>query len=81
MLPSLPAYERLIYTLPDRYPSIRQSTLVVIRRGPAFAELTGVVEFEGEITLEVMGRPELCSRRHSRLQLRRESARRATILV
>jgi hypothetical protein len=53
MLPSLPDYERLIYTLPDRYPSIRQSTLVVIRRGPAFAELTGVVEFEGEIALAV----------------------------
>jgi hypothetical protein len=50
---SLPDYERLVYTLPDRYPSIRQSTLVVIRRGPAFAELTGVVEFEGEITLTV----------------------------
>ena len=50
---SLPEYERLVYTLPGRYPSIRRSTLVVIRRGPAFAELRGAVEFEGEITLTV----------------------------
>ena len=53
MLPSLPDYELLVYSLPDRYPSIRRSTLVVVRRGPAFAELTGVIEFEGEITLTV----------------------------
>jgi hypothetical protein len=53
MLPPLSEYEQLIYTLPDRYPSVRQSTLVVVRSGPAFAELTGVVEFEGEITLTV----------------------------
>lgn len=53
MLPSLPEYELQVYSLPDRYPKIRQSTLVVVRRGPAFAELTGTVEFEGEITLTV----------------------------
>jgi hypothetical protein len=53
MLPPLSEYEQLVYTLPDRYPSVRQSTLVIVRSGPAFAELTGVVEFEGEITLTV----------------------------
>ena len=53
MLPSLVEYERLMYTLPDRYPSIRQSTLVLVRRGATFAELNGVVELESEITLIV----------------------------
>lgn len=53
MLPTLSDYERLVYTLPDRYPSIRHSTLVVARHGPAFAELTGAIEFEGGITLTV----------------------------
>jgi hypothetical protein len=53
MLLSLPEYEQLVYALPDRYPSIRRSTLVVIRHGPAFAELTGVVEFKDGIVLTV----------------------------
>ena len=53
MLPSLPEYELQVYSLPDRYPKIQQSTLVVVRRGPTFAELTGTVEFEGGITLTV----------------------------
>ena len=50
---SLPEYERLVYTLQDRYPSIKRSTLVVIPRGPTFAELVGMIEFEGDITLAV----------------------------
>ncbi len=53
MLPPLSEYELLIYALPDRYPSIRQSTLVAIRHGPTFAEVTGTVEFEGGVTLTV----------------------------
>jgi hypothetical protein len=53
MLPPLPECELLIYTLPDRYPSIRQSTLVIIRHGPTFVEVSGTVEFGGEITLTV----------------------------
>ena len=51
MLPSLAEYERLIYGLPDAFPSIRRSTLVVIRHGPAFAELTGEIEFADAIVL------------------------------
>jgi hypothetical protein len=51
MLPALSDYELLIYGLPDRYPSIRQSTLVVIRHGATFAELFGSVEFEDDVTL------------------------------
>lgn len=53
MLPPLSDYELLIYTLPDRYPSIQQSTLVAIRHGPTFAEVTGTVDFEGDVTLTV----------------------------
>ncbi len=51
MLPPLSEYELLVYRLPDQYPSIRQSTLVVIRHGPTFEELVGAVEFEGDIIL------------------------------
>jgi hypothetical protein len=51
MLPPLSEYELLVYRLPDRYASIRQSTLVVIRHGPTFAELVGTVEFERSVAL------------------------------
>lgn len=53
MLPALIDYERFIYSLPDTYPSIRRSTLVVIRRGPALAEVIGTIEFDNDITLTV----------------------------
>ncbi|MEA3310470.1 MAG: DUF6516 family protein [Chloroflexota bacterium] len=41
---SLPKYERFVYTLQQRYPSICSSTLTVIRRGRAVARLTGELE-------------------------------------
>ncbi|MEA3341307.1 MAG: DUF6516 family protein [Chloroflexota bacterium] len=53
MLPSLPDYERLVYTLQKAYPSIERSTLIVIRRGPAVAELDGSLEFSNDIVLRV----------------------------
>lgn len=53
MLPILAEYERLVYGLPDAFPSIRRSTLVVIRHGPAFAEVTGEIEFDHGIVLGV----------------------------
>lgn len=53
MLPELPAYEQFIYTLQQRHPSIRHSTLVIVRHGASFAELTGIVAFADEVTLEV----------------------------
>lgn len=53
MLSSLPDYEHLVYTLQAVYPSIECSTLVVIRRGLAFAELDGSVEFDNNIVLRV----------------------------
>lgn len=53
MFPELRAYEHFIYTLPQRYQSILQSTLVLIPHGPAFAELTGVLLFDESVTLQV----------------------------
>ncbi len=53
MFPSLSDYERLVYTLQQVYPSIQRSTLVVIRRGPAFAELSGSLEFSNGVVLQV----------------------------
>ena len=41
---SLREYERFVYTLRVHYPSIRRSTLTVIRRGAAVARLTGELE-------------------------------------
>jgi len=43
-LQSLAEYERFIYTLQQRYPAIRRSTLVVIRRSRLAARLTGELE-------------------------------------
>ena len=40
----LPEYEQFVYTLQGLYPSIRRSTLTVIRRGAAVARLTGELE-------------------------------------
>jgi len=53
MLTSLPDYERLVYTLQETYPSIERSTLVVIRLGPAVAELSGSLEFANDVVLHV----------------------------
>jgi hypothetical protein len=43
-LRSLLDYENFIYTLQQRYPIIRCSTLVVIRRGATVARLSGKIE-------------------------------------
>ena len=53
MLLNIEDYEHLIYTLPEAFPSIRRSSLVVIRRGPTIAEVQGEVEFEQDIVLGV----------------------------
>ena len=53
MLPSLDEYEQLIYRLPAVYPVIRHATLVLVRHGPAFAEVAGNIEFDQGITLSV----------------------------
>ena len=53
MLPELAVYERFIYSLLAYYPFIRQSTLVLIPHGPAFAEVNGVRLFDHDIRLTI----------------------------
>jgi Family of unknown function (DUF6516) len=53
MMPDLRTYERFVYALPKHYPIIQQSTLVVIPHGAAFAELTGLLLFDHDITLHL----------------------------
>jgi len=43
------AYETFIYTLRERYSSIRLSTLVYISSGSLFGRVEGMVVFEGPI--------------------------------
>lgn len=53
---SLRDYERFVYTLQERYPSITRSTLVVVQRGRLYAELRGELSFEEERRLVVYER-------------------------
>ena len=46
-------YGALIYTLQERYPSIRHSTLVLATIGKTLAQLEGQVIFEHEVVLDV----------------------------
>jgi hypothetical protein len=42
---SLPEFESFVYTLPQQFPSILRSTLIITRRGRLLAELTGELSF------------------------------------
>lgn len=53
MLTDVRAYEQFIYSLPDRYQEILQSTLVLIPHGAAFAELAGTLLFDGDVRLTI----------------------------
>lgn len=53
---SLREYELFIYTLPQRFPGILRSTLVVSQRGRTFAELAGEVLFSEGYRLNVYER-------------------------
>jgi hypothetical protein len=53
---SLRDYEHFVYTLPQRFPRILRSTLVIAQRGPQFAELTGEVTFAQGYRLSVYER-------------------------
>ena len=46
-------YGKLIYSLQERYPSIRRCTLVLAAIGPTLAKLEGQVNFDGDIVLDV----------------------------
>jgi len=50
---SILAYENLIYNLPNEYPHIEYSTLVLKRTGPNVGEVGGTVFFEKNIRLNV----------------------------
>jgi hypothetical protein len=52
-LQSLPDYEQFVYTLQQRYTSIRHSSLTVIRRGATLARLAGTIELVGGYRLVV----------------------------
>lgn len=54
MLTSLQAYSRFIYTLPDHYPTIHHSTLVLAPMGATVASLHGELQFADEIVLRVV---------------------------
>lgn len=53
---SLREYEQFVYTLPQQFPSITRSTLVVIQRGRLFAELNGELTFAGGRRLTIYER-------------------------
>jgi hypothetical protein len=52
-IPDFQTYGEIIYSLPDRYPSIQGSTLVLAPIGPTLAKVEGQITFESEVVLEV----------------------------
>jgi len=46
-------YGKLIYSLQERYASVRRSTLVLASIGPTLAKLEGQVIFENDVVLDV----------------------------
>lgn len=52
-IPDFQTYGELIYSLQDRYPSIKRSTLVLATISPTLAKLEGQVTFEGDVILDV----------------------------
>ncbi len=53
---SLRDYETFVYTLPQQFPGVLRSTLVVARRGRLFAELSGEIALPGGYRLVVYER-------------------------
>ena len=56
LLQSIRDYEEFVYTLPQSYPCIVGSTLVVVRRGKGAAVLRGELRFSGGYRLVVQER-------------------------
>ena len=54
MIPSLPEYEEYVYSLPERHPSIKTSTLIVKRTSSHSAQVNGMVYFDKDVTLRVL---------------------------
>ncbi len=54
MLSSLHEYSRFVYTIRDRFPSVRTCDLVLIPMGPTVGTLRGVLGFDNAVTLRVL---------------------------
>lgn len=51
MPPTLEEYEAFVYDIPNKFPSVRYSTLVFVRLDPLTAVVRGEVFFEADIYL------------------------------
>lgn len=49
-------YEFFLYALPERFPSIRRSTLTFVRLGVSLARIAGELIFDDEVRLVVRER-------------------------
>jgi len=49
-------YELFLYALTDQFPSVRRSTVTLIRRGATLARVTGELYFDGGVRLVVRER-------------------------
>ncbi len=49
-------YELFIYTLGERFPAVRQSTLTFVRRGASLARVAGELRFDHDIRLVIRER-------------------------
>ncbi len=49
-------YELFLYTLREQFPSIRHSTIALIRKGASLARVTGELSFDKEIRLVIRER-------------------------
>lgn len=54
MIASLPEYEQYVYSLPEKHPSIKTSTLVVKRTSANSAQIIGSVFFDKDVSLRVL---------------------------
>ena len=50
-LRTLEDYELFLYAIRERFPSIRQSTLILVRRGASLARVGGELHFDSELRL------------------------------
>jgi len=64
-LASIADYETFVYGLPDAFPCIRMSTLVVVHTGPVTAIVRGEIHFEQGLVLRVL---EVVNARQQRIE-------------
>lgn len=55
-LRSLADYELFLYSLPEAFPSIQRSSLVLVRRGASLARVAGEIHFAQQVRLLVRER-------------------------